>query len=201
MHIVGQEPPATERQVARLALERPDLQRLYGGWLASLHPAAWREIEDMARTMGKRLEFDIRPAIESLGLDRVIEPVGLDRLVEQAGIDRIIEEIGVARIVRFLIERSGLDGLVASLSSARRRELKRRLQEPVPGLRRLRHADLRTGRQPETLLLAPSAPPNSGRSEWPVHTPWPEQPGNGHVIRRARRRRRAGAREGQTGKG
>jgi hypothetical protein len=67
LHIVGQEPPATERQVARLVAEQPALQQLYGGWVASLHPAAWKEAELMARTTGKRLKFDIRPAIESLG--------------------------------------------------------------------------------------------------------------------------------------
>jgi hypothetical protein len=115
LHVVGQEPLATERQVARLVLEQPDLQRLYGGWLATLHPTAWREIEAMARIMGKRLTFDIRPAVESLGLDEVIKQVGLDRLMEQAG-------------DKELIRRMGLDRLLASLSPAQRRELKRRLQ-------------------------------------------------------------------------
>src|SRR5208282_4855299 len=44
LHVVGREPLATERQVAQLVLEQPALQKLYGGWLATLHPAAWKEI-------------------------------------------------------------------------------------------------------------------------------------------------------------
>src|SRR5262249_15922853 len=96
-------------------LEQPALQQLYGGWLASLHPTAWREIEAMARATGKKLVFDIRPAIESLGLDRVIEQIGVDRVVEQVGGKEFIKQFG-------------LDRLLASLSPAERRELKRRLQ-------------------------------------------------------------------------
>jgi hypothetical protein len=125
---------ATERQVARLVLDEPSLQRLYGGWLASLHPAAWREVEAMARAMGKRLKFDIRPAIESLGLDEVIEQVGIDRVIEQVGIDRVIEQVGIDRVIeqvgeKELIKRIGLDRFLASLSPRQRQELKRRLQE------------------------------------------------------------------------
>jgi hypothetical protein len=134
LHVVGREPLATERQVARLVLEEPGLQRLYGGWLASLHPTAWREIEAMARAMGKRLKFDIRPAIESLGLDEVIEQVGIERVIEQVGLDRVIEQVGLDRVIgqvgeKELIKRIGLDRLIANLSPRERRELKRRLQE------------------------------------------------------------------------
>ncbi len=100
--------------MARLVLEQPGLQQLYGGWLATLHPAAWKEIETVARTMGKKALFDIRPAIESLGLDRVIEQVGLDRVIEQVGLDRVIEQVGI-------------DRWLASLSPAQRREVERRL--------------------------------------------------------------------------
>jgi hypothetical protein len=115
LHVVGKEPLATERQVARLVLEHPDLQERYGGWLASLHPAAWKEIETMARTAGKKVDIDLRPAIEYLGLGRVIEQVGVDRVIEQVGIDRMVERVGI-------------DRLLAGLSPAQRRELKRRLQ-------------------------------------------------------------------------
>jgi hypothetical protein len=70
----------------------------------------------MARTLGKRLKFDIRPAIESLGLDEVIEQVGIDPVIEQIG-------------EKELVKRIGLDRFLASLSPKERRELKRRLQE------------------------------------------------------------------------
>lgn len=124
LHIVGQESLATERQVARLIAEHPGLQLLYGGWLASLHPRAWKEVEAMARTAGKKLLFDIRPAIESLGLDHVIEQVGVDRVIEQVGIDRLIEQLGEKEVLK----RMGLDRILANLSAADRRELKRKLQ-------------------------------------------------------------------------
>lgn len=115
LHVVGREPLATEREVARLVLEQPELQQLYGGWLASLHPTAWKEVERMARTAGKKLTLDLRPAIEYLGLDQVIEQVGIDRVLEQVGDKEIARRIG-------------LDRWLASLSPAERRELKRRLQ-------------------------------------------------------------------------
>jgi hypothetical protein len=100
------------------------LQKRYGGWLASLHPAVWKEIEAMASVPGKKVKLDLRPAIEYLGLDRVIEQVGLDRVIEQVGPDRVIEQLGAKEVVK----RLGLDRLLASLSPAERRELKRRLQ-------------------------------------------------------------------------
>ena len=115
LHVVGIEPLATERQVARLVLEQPDLQHLYGGWIASLHPNAWKEIEAMTRTARKKLEIDLRPAIEYLGLDHVIEQVGIDRVIEQIGKKEVVKRIG-------------LDDFLANLSPAERRELKRRLQ-------------------------------------------------------------------------
>jgi hypothetical protein len=115
LHLVGREPLATERQVARLVLERPELQARYAGWLASLHPTAWKEVEAMARTAGKKLKLDLLPAIEYLGLEQVIEQVGLDRVIEQVG-------------KKELIKRIGLDDFLANLSPSERRELKRRLQ-------------------------------------------------------------------------
>jgi hypothetical protein len=133
LHLVGREPAATERQVARLVIERQELQERYGGWLASLHPAVWKEIEAMASVAGKKVKLDLRPAIEYLGLDRVIEQVGLDRVIEQVGLDRVIEQVGPDRVIEQLgakevVKRLGLDRLLASLSPADRRELKRRLQ-------------------------------------------------------------------------
>jgi uncharacterized protein with von Willebrand factor type A (vWA) domain len=104
--------------------EQPGLQRLYGGWLASLHATAWKEVETMARATGKRLLFDIRPAIESLGLDRVIEQVGIERVIEQIGIERVVEQFGKKEVIKWI----GIEDWLAHLSPAERRELKKRLQ-------------------------------------------------------------------------
>jgi len=106
LHVVGREPLSTERQVARLVLEQPALQAQYAGWLASLHPAAWKEVEVMARAAGKKFQIDLRPAIEHLGLEKVIEQVGKKRVMKLFS----------------------LDDILASLSPEQRRELKRRLK-------------------------------------------------------------------------
>jgi hypothetical protein len=133
LHLVGREPLATERQVARLLMEQRELQERYGGWLASLHPAAWREVEAMASTAGRKVKLDLRPAIEYLGLDRVIEQVGLDRVIQQVGLERVIDRVGLERVieqvgVKGVVKQIGMERLLASLSPAERRELKRRLQ-------------------------------------------------------------------------
>jgi len=124
LHIVGREPAATERQVAQLVVAQPGLQQLYGGWLASLHPTVWQEVEAMARAGGKGLNIDLRPAIETIGVDRVIEQIGIDRVVEQIGIDRVIELLGKKEVIK----RIGVEDWLANLSPAERRDLKRRLQ-------------------------------------------------------------------------
>jgi hypothetical protein len=151
LHIVGQESLVTEREVARLVVEQPKLQHLYGGWMASLHSSAWKEIEAMVRKTGKGLVFDLEPAIEAMGLDRIIEQVGAKRVIEQIGAKRFIEEFGSKRFIeevgskqviedigsKRLIEEIGskrfieeidLEDFLANLSPAKRRELKRRLQ-------------------------------------------------------------------------
>ncbi len=139
---MGRESRETERQVARLIVEQPELQQLYGGWMLGLHTEVWKEAEAMARTAGKRMLFDIRQAIEHLGLGQVIEQVGIDRVIEEVGVDRVIEEVGIDRVVqqvgidrllqqlskKEVIKRIGLDDILANLSPAERRELKRRLQ-------------------------------------------------------------------------
>jgi hypothetical protein len=151
LHLVSHEPLDTERQVARLVLEQPELQERYAGWLASLHPTTWKEIEAMAKAARKALQIDLRPAIESLGLKHVLEQVGIGRVVSEVGIGRVVSEVGIGRVVsevgisrvldevgpdqvlselgdKEVVRRLGLNRILASLSPAERRELKRRLQ-------------------------------------------------------------------------
>jgi hypothetical protein len=132
LHIVGQEPLATERQVAQLVVNEPILQQLYGGWVASLHPAAWKEVEAMARTAGKHLRIDLDAAIDAMGIDRIIEQVGMDRVLEHFGMDRLLAHVGMERVLeqmgkKELLKRMGPEGILANLSPADRRELKRLL--------------------------------------------------------------------------
>jgi len=124
LHIVGVEPLAVERQSSP-ACGRPARPAAPLRGLAR-HFARRRLEGDstMARTAGKRLHFDIRPAVESLGLEEVLEQVGIDRVVEQVGIDRVIRQVGAKELIR----RIDLDELLAGLSPAKRRALKKRLQ-------------------------------------------------------------------------
>jgi hypothetical protein len=141
LHIVGQEPLATELQVAQLVLQHPELQQRYSGWVAVLHQTAWKEAEAMGRAT-KKDPIDFRPTIEWLGLERVIEQAGIDRVIEQVGIERVIEQVGIGRVIdqvgigrvvehmgeKAVIKHIGVDRLLANLSLAERRELKRRLE-------------------------------------------------------------------------
>jgi hypothetical protein len=68
----------------------------------------------MARTAGKELKIDLRPAIETLGLKYVLDQVGIDRLFDEAG-DAAIKRMGIERVL-------------ATLSAAERREFKRHLE-------------------------------------------------------------------------
>lgn len=116
LHVIGHEPPAVEREVAKLVAEQPDLQSHFGGWMAALHPAAWKEVQAMARASGRGLKIDLRPAIQMLGLKQVIEQVGMDQVIEAVGEKEVIKHFGI-------------EGLLASLSAKERRELKRLLLE------------------------------------------------------------------------
>ena len=69
----------------------------------------------MIQRAGRKPNIDLRPVIEYVGLDRVIEQVGVERVIEQVG-------------AKVFIKHFGLHGILASLSPAERRELKRRLQ-------------------------------------------------------------------------
>jgi hypothetical protein len=143
LHVVGREPLATERQVAQLIVEQPELQQqLYGGWMAGLHAVAWKEVEVMVRRAGKDPWIDLEPAIDAMGVDRIVAQIGVQRFIELLGAKRFIDEYGSKRFIeefgskrlieeigsKRLIEEIGLEGLLANLSPADRRELKRRLQ-------------------------------------------------------------------------
>jgi hypothetical protein len=113
--IVGKLPPVTEKAVAHLVGEQPALWQQYGQWLVTLHPDILEEVEAMAKTAKREFKIDLNPAIELMGMEEVIRQVGLERVIEHCGPEKVIKQIG-------------LDRLLASLTPAERRELKRRLQ-------------------------------------------------------------------------
>jgi hypothetical protein len=114
LHIVSHGRHDTELAVARYVIEHSEVREHYAPWLLTLHSQAWTEARTMSHST-EELEFDIRPAVEYLGLDRVIEQVGLEQVINQVGMDRFIEHVG-------------MDRLLASLTPAQRRDLKRRLR-------------------------------------------------------------------------
>ena len=123
LHVVSHGRRETELTVARYVIEHSEVRKQYAPWLLTLHNQAWTEARTMSHTTDE-LEFDIRPAIEYLGLDRVIEQVGLEQVIKQVGLARLVDEIGLERVLAHV----GMDRLLASLTPAQRRELKRRLR-------------------------------------------------------------------------
>jgi hypothetical protein len=117
LHLIAQETGETERVMARLVAGSVELWERYGGWLASLHPAAYEEVQGMARQTRKTLRLDLSPIVKTMGLDWVIEQVGAKRVIEHLGFERVIDALG------------GVDQLWDKLSPEQRRRLKRRAQE------------------------------------------------------------------------
>ena len=99
LQVVGKEPLEMERQVAQTVLTDPVLLNAYGGWMASLHSTAWKEIEAMAQAAMNKLVFDVRPAIEYLGIPAIVDQIGVARLVETVGIQKLIDGIGLERVI------------------------------------------------------------------------------------------------------
>jgi hypothetical protein len=126
LHLVARESGATEQAVARLVAGRAELWERYGGWLATLHPAVYKEVQGMARRTREPFRLDLTPIIETMGMEWVVEQLGAKRVIEQLGARRVIEQLGVKRAVE---ELGGVKQWVAGLSPEQRRELKRLLQE------------------------------------------------------------------------
>jgi hypothetical protein len=85
----------------------PERVDAYAALFAVLHPRAWEEVEAMARRGRRTLTFDLRPAIETLGLPEVIRQIGVKKLLEKLEVEAIL----------------------ANLPAAKRRVLKQRLAE------------------------------------------------------------------------
>jgi hypothetical protein len=126
LHLVARESGATEQAVARLVAGRAELWERYSGWLASLHPAVYEEVEGMARQTRGPLRLDLSPIVRTMGMEWVIEQLGAERVIEQLGAERVIEQLGAKRVIE---ELGGAKEFVAALPPGQRRELKRLLQE------------------------------------------------------------------------
>jgi hypothetical protein len=116
LHLVARESGETEQALARLVAGRPELWERYGGWLASLHPAAYEEVQGMARQSRQPLRLDLTPIVRTMGMDWVIRQLGAERVIEHLGAREVVQHLGVNR-------------LWAELTPEQRRQLKRLAQE------------------------------------------------------------------------
>jgi hypothetical protein len=115
LHLVARESGETGQAVARLVAGHAELWDRYSGWLASLHPAAFEEVKNMAKGTRGQLRLDLTPVIETMGMDWLIEQVGAKQVIEHLGAKRVIRELG------------GVEGLLAELTPDQRRQLRRLL--------------------------------------------------------------------------
>jgi hypothetical protein len=78
LHILGVESPEKETAVARLVLEQEELLDLYAEFLASLHPEALKELQNMARTSKKGPKFHMKPLVELFGMEQIVDQLAKD---------------------------------------------------------------------------------------------------------------------------
>jgi hypothetical protein len=92
----------------------------YGPWLAGLYPDLWKEISNMASKRGRAI-YDWGPAIEDVGLRRLLEMAGFKKVIDEIGTKKFVEEIGTKQV----LEEIEVTDLLASLTPEKRRELDR----------------------------------------------------------------------------
>jgi hypothetical protein len=123
LHVVGAEPEEKERQVGEFVVAEQERLSAYGGIFATLHPHTWKELQVMAKSRNRRIEFDIRPAVDTLGLEEVIRQIGAQAVIAQLGPKTLIEQLGLDAVLKQV----KADDLMAHLPRATREELKRLL--------------------------------------------------------------------------
>jgi len=101
LHVLGIEPLEQQLTVGKFLIEEAERLDVYGTLFAALHPAAWKELVSMARTKQESFHFDLQPLVDEMGLANIIQQLGKKKLIEQ---------------------------IVATLTPAERRALRRRLR-------------------------------------------------------------------------
>jgi hypothetical protein len=114
-----------QREVGLFIAQDQSRLDAYSGAFSALHPKIWEEVKAMAKSKRDKLVFDVRPWVETLGLDNLIKQIGEKQVIEQIGEKQVIKQIGKKKV----LEELDVDDIVANLPPAKRRELQRRLQE------------------------------------------------------------------------
>jgi hypothetical protein len=115
LHLLLQRSPRQELELAHLVVEQPHFLEWYASFFSTLHPEAWTEVRQMARSKNQELKFDLSAVIEDIDMNKLIESGGLKRLMQNVGARKLVKEMGV-------------DWLLASLPAEELKKLKDRLK-------------------------------------------------------------------------
>jgi hypothetical protein len=121
LHVLAAEPPAREREVGQFLSGTEERLAAYGGVFSVFHQATWREVETMAQRSRRTFAIDLRPMIETLGLEEVIRQMGKENVIRQIGKEEVLRQIGPKEVMEQLDVQTIWDNLPA----AKRRQLKR----------------------------------------------------------------------------
>ncbi len=132
LHLIGKEPPETERAVAEFLVAQEALWERFSGWLAAFHLDAYKGVESMAKTTKGGFNPTLEGIIDTMGVEWVLQQVGVKRMVEQVGVERMVEQVGVERMieqvgVERVVEQLSADAFLARLTPEQRQRLKERL--------------------------------------------------------------------------
>ncbi len=87
-----------------------------GLWRANVlgFPCLWKEMETMAKSSRRSMDFDIRPVVEYMGVKKAIDQIGEETLIRSLSKKKMVEQLDV-------------DDIVANLSPSKRQKLTERL--------------------------------------------------------------------------
>jgi hypothetical protein len=123
LHLVAKEPLEKELAVARLLLESEELWDRCGQWFGALHPAALDEVKTMAAAKTKKLDIDLGPLIQHVGVKEVIRQIGVKEVIRQIGSKRFLHEG-----LKDALQGVSVNELLRNLPAELRQELKRRMK-------------------------------------------------------------------------
>lgn len=115
LHLLFERSPEQESELAQLVVEQPHFLQWYASYFTTLHPEAWMEVRQMARSKNKELTFDLSAVIDDIDMQKLIESGGFKRLVQNVGAKKLVKEMGV-------------DWLLANLPPEDLKKLKERLK-------------------------------------------------------------------------
>jgi hypothetical protein len=153
---LSRQPFQQEVAVGQFVIGAAERLAAYGSTFAALHPAAWKEVETMARTKRQPFKVDLGPVVDLVGLDSVIEQIGEKEIIEHLGEKKVIQQLGEKKVIeqlgekkvieqlgekkiiqqlgkKHVLEQLNIDDIMENLPPAKRRELQRRLNAESRG--------------------------------------------------------------------